>query len=472
MKRYSFPDIIKIVTLIFMIIMATHATAQENRTLYWMQGIPQSTYSNPAMQPLGDVYVGFPVLSSVYFGFTNTGFALKDVLKKDQNARLYIDEQSLLRRLSTNNYLISDYNHDLISFGFRTRQESFYHFNISDRIESYVGYPRDLLRLIIEGNDPVMGNPVTSLNRLYTDFNHFREYGIGYSRKIDEQWTLGVKAKYLQGLANINFRRHNLELTTHPVNYHLLLQADMMINTSLPFNLAPIDSLGSLNFDMGEYGYGKYATNFKNAGFAADLGAMYQINEQFTLAMSIKDLGFIRWRSGAENFTVAGMADFKGFRYNDFNNEEENDNNLFKQIFDSILDLFDRQETANAYTLMMSPKIYASAAYAITPAHRFALLGKGDIYKGRLLPSVTASYNYQPIRRFGASLSWSMIYNNFSNMGLGFHTNLGPVQLYMVTDNLITSMRPHTAQNIYFQFGINIVTFKRQKDLTAPSLRW
>jgi len=463
--------------LVFWLLLSNPLQAQRYHTLYWMQGIPQSNYANPAMQPLPNYYVGLPGISSVFGSFSNTGFAPKDLLKKDPRGSLYIDDQSLINSLKSSNHLISDFNIGIISFGFRAKGKNYFSFNINERVENQIGYPKDLFRIAIEGNDAYMQNGTTAqFGALGLNFNHFREFGIGYSRRLTENLTLGVRAKAIQGMGNVSFARSNLGLFTGQDNYQILLNADLLVNTSLPFTLAPLDDLDpETAFDLQEEEIINYALNTENPGFAADFGAQYVINDKIFLSASITDLGFINWNSNVENFALNGNFEFKGLDLNDIfmGNDEEADDDPFDGFLDSIIDLFDREETTLKYQNPLATKVFLSAAYGFTPMHKVALLGRGEFFNGELYPSFTLSYNFQPINRFGSTFSYSIIHGNYHNVGFGMHVNIYPLQIYLVTDNFFWAMQPHTFQNFNFQVGVNIAAgFGKKEDTSAPSMRW
>ncbi|TVQ10768.1 MAG: hypothetical protein EA361_13435 [Bacteroidetes bacterium] len=456
-----------------MIVLASGAAkAQQYHTIYWMQGIPQSSYSNPGLQPLPNYYVGFPGLSSVYSGFYNSGFAVKDLLRQNADGSLYIDDQNMLSKLKNRNYFIVDMNLDILSFGFRYKDINYLSFNISERVETRFGYSKDFMRLLIEGNDGFRQEGVAAqIGSPSFDVSHFREYGVGFSRKWTNELTAGVRAKVLQGMSNINFKKTDLSLFTGPDNYELLLNTNLLINKSFPFTLAPLEDIGDNDFEFEEEDLRNYLTQTANMGFAVDLGAVYQLDERFTFAASIRDLGFINWKRDAENFRVQGEVEFKGFDFNEvFGSDNDTD---FDETLDSIIDLFNLQETTSAYALMMAPKFFVSAAYNLTPMHRFALLGRGEVFAGGFYPSITASYNFQPINRFGSTLSYSIIHGNYHNLGLGFHVNIWPVQLYVVADNYFPALQPHTFQTFNIHFGLNIAAgFSSLKDGPKASFRW
>jgi hypothetical protein len=473
MKAYIFPSSSRIVILLTFLLISPGILAQSSRTLYWMQGIPQSTFLNPAIQPLADVYVGLPAISSFYTGFSNSGFSIEDVLKKDFNSRLYIDDSGLLQQLKDKNSLIADVSNTFFSFGFRTKRGSYYTLSVNERVEGNLGYPGDILRMVIEGNDPTKDNSDLMFSGLGLDASHYREYGISYSRNLSEKLTFGIKAKLLQGLGNIDFSRSNLNLYTDPDNFNLLLAADLMANTSIPIRLAPLIKDDESDYQEEEFDPISYLTNFGNTGFAADAGFLYNMTERFSLALSVRDLGYINWNTNIENLALSGEALFQGFKFADLNQDEDDERGLMGRVLDSLIDLFEFQETANAYRLMMSPKFYASAAFKLSSRQKLAVLARGDLHKGTLSPSFTASYNVQPLRRLGFSLSWSMIHGNYQNFGFGLHTNFFPLQFYILSDNIFAAMQPHTLQNFNLQFGLNIVAFSNKRKAQAePSVRW
>lgn len=455
------------VVLIVLLLTAFNAKAQDFHTLYWMQGIPQSIYANPAQQPLPDLYIGLPGISSLYTGINNTGFSPKDILRRDTDGKLYVDHSNLLLQLSERNYFIFGFNNDIVGFGFRNNAGHYLSFNISERVQSRMGYSDDLLQLVLEGNDPFLQNGEQAhLGGLAFDVNHFREYGVGYSRRVDDKLSVGFRAKLLQGLGNIHFKKTNMELLTDAVNYELQLNTDILINSSLPWQLSPLEQIAEADFELRGREARRYFTNFGNMGLAFDLGSTYEVSPWVTLAVSVRDLGFISWRTGVENFSTNTQLKFDGLNFNEVFGRRENEEgpDFVERITDSIFNQLDIRETNNAYTLGLSPDIFLSATYNLSPVNRFAVLAKGEIYGGRMFPSFTVSYNYQPHNKYGSTFSYSVIHGNFHNVGFGIHANLYPVQFYILTDNFFPALQPHTIQNFNLHFGINIATgFKKAK---------
>jgi len=458
-----------------LLIAASSLNAQQYYTLYWMQGIPQSMQSNPALQPNVNFYLGFPAASSVYAGAFHTGFALQDLIKRNEMTEtFYVNEQSMLSTLKDRNFLTAEYSHEWLTFGFRSGK-NYYSLNVSDHISGRFAYPKDLMYLLLEGNYYfVQEDRPADFGGLSMDMLHYRELGLSFSRNWSDHLSAGIRAKFLQGQANVSFNESVLDITTQPSFFELFLESDLGFNTNLPFAVAPLDSLGSsefIDFNNDEEII-NYLTNSLDQGFAVDLGLVYKPFDRFTVAASARDLGFINWKSNPENFRLSGEFEFEGLELNDFFAEEsEFDTGSFT---DSIVDLFSREETANEYTLMLPTKLFASVAFDLTTMHKLALLGGGQFYSGVFYPSFTASYNFQPISHFGTALSYSVVNGNFNNVGFGAHLDLAFLQLYLVFDNFFGVTRPHTLQTFTVHFGVNIVAGHRktEKDPVEPSFRW
>ncbi len=470
LKRFSFGALV-----LFCFFANNSLSAQQYNTLYWMQGIPQSLQSNPALQPNVNFYLGFPAASSVYLGAFHSGFALQDLIKRNEMSEtFYVNEQSMLATLKDRNFLTAEYSHEWFTFGFRSG-ENYYSFNLSDHISGRFAYPKDLMYLLLEGNYYfVEQDRPANFAGLSMDMLHYREAGLSFSRNWSDNFSTGIRAKFLQGQANVVFKESILDITTQPSYFELLLESDLRFNTNLPFAVAPLDSLGSsdyVDFSNDEEII-SYLTNSSDRGFAVDLGVVYKPFDRFTVAASARDLGFVNWRSNPENFRLSGNFEFEGLELNDFFAEEgQFDSESFT---DSIVDLFSREETANEYSLMLPTKLFASVAFDLTDMHKLAVLGGGQFYSGVFYPSFTASYNFQPISHFGTALSYSVINGNFNNVGFGAHLDLAFLQLYLVFDNFFGATRPHTLQTFTVHFGVNIVAGhkKNEKDPVEPRFRW
>lgn len=464
-KRFFLPRVVMVLLISFA---ANLTIAQNSNTIFWMSGIPQSTYSNPAFMPEGDFFIGIPGLSSHYSGLSNSGFALRDVLVKNNAGSLYWDEDKLLNTLKNRNMLDGDVFHEWLAFGLRSGS-GYFSFSASENINGSFLYPRDFMTLLIKGNDHfIQQQSVADFSGIAFDAMHYRQFAFGYAHQWQDVFSAGVKAKVLFGLSNVWFEKADFTLSTHPNSYDLFAQADILVNTSLPVSLIPIDSFDS-NTDF-DFSSRNYMTSTSNLGFALDLGGSWKPMENLTLAASVLDLGFIDWKQGVENFHMDGEFEFTGV---DINELITDDGYLlsFDNLLDSIKDVFDIEETTRGYRTSLSSRMIIGGAYDFSKKHKVGLLFNGSYFRGYLYPTYNLSYNFKPVDAFGVSVSYSVVHNNFHNIGAGMHINMGAVQFYLAGDNFLGMLQPHTMQATNVQLGLNLVFGYRKKE-ELPIFTW
>lgn len=441
--------------------------SQQSHAIYWMRGLPQASSVNPALIPETHLYVGVPGLSSHYSGLSHSGFAMNDLLKKDPAGDFYWDEENMLNSLRNHNLLEGIVQHELLTMGMRAGN-NFFSFSASENLLAAFSYPRDLMVLLLKGNDHFrQQQQVADLSGIGLNTTHYRQLAFGYAHDWNQVLSLGLRTKLLFGLGNVSFDKSHLVMDTHSDRYDIGVDADIILNTSLPVSFIPLDSEGS--GQDADFGSWDYLGNQRNFGLALDLGLSWNPIPELTLAASVIDLGHIDWRSGVENFTVKGNFDFQGVSLQELFEEE----NPFENIVDSITDIFDVQETTLGYRTALPTKLNLAAGYDLDPYHHLGLLIRGSVYRDQLYPLYALSYNYNPKDWLGFSLAYSLINNSIHNLGAGMKVNMGPVQFYLAGDNVLGLIRPHAAQAANVQLGFNLIFGPRpERGVNQPLHSW
>lgn len=464
MKRYLLTMFLPVFLLL---LVPGKSAGQYYNTLYWLQGIPQSTYSNPALMPQARFYIGMPGVSSIYGGAGNSGFALRDILRKNDNDEFFWDEDHLLSKLGDHEYTEGNASLEILAFGFRAKR-NYLTFSMTEQVGARFSYPHDFLFLLFKGNDPFrQENRPVDFSGLGFDYLHYREYAVSFSREITDRLNAGIRLKALQGLSSVWFERSVLSLNTATDTYDLLLNANLLVNVASPVPFSPLDSLGeNFSFDPDIY---DYMTNTGNPGGAIDLGVSFRASDRLTLALSAVDLGAIQWKKGVENFEMQGEFEFEGIDLEDFFSEDEEEGDGFDNLLDSLKNVFDITETTKGFRQVLPAKLHASVAFDLSPRHKVALLNRTEIISGQWYPSFTFSYNVKPIHAFSLALSYSVIHWNYTNVGLGFNLNLGPLQFYLVSNNLFGAIQPHTFQGTTIHTGFNwVFGYRPPKEQVMP----
>lgn len=435
--------------------------AQQDLTLYNTINITQSSRVNPSLKPDYKFYIGLPVISSNYFLLSNSSFTYHDFYKKRSDDSVTIDINNTVNKLHKTNFLKTSFNTDLISFGFKMKK-NYFTVNITEHINFAFLYSKDLINLIDKGNGPYIGQQLDFVKTGF-DATHYRDYSIGWAYDLNEKWTTGIRIKYLYGMENYSSTAGDFGLYTASDDYSLEVPTDVVINTSSPDN----SEEGYEQFDTSDSGVRtknikKYLFSRDNKGFAADLGATYRYNETWNFSASIIDLGYIKWKEDVKNFkTVAGKYEFSGVDLIRFINDTTAN---LEAVLDSIGETFKTSETSEGYTTYLPTHVYLGANYIINDKSFAGALVHTEFFKKTIQPSVTLSYNLKVGRHLSTSLSYSYLNHTFDNVGAGLAVNVGALQLYTVTDNIIGLIAPLDARNSHIHFGFNLIFGRPKKD--------
>jgi hypothetical protein len=432
-----------LLTLTICLFASFTSLAQQDLTLFNFNDIPQSSYSNPANQFNGKFFLGLPGISSSYYSVSNSGFAYSDFIKKDGDS-LRIDFNSMIGELEEKNFLSFNTKVDLISFGFKLGERTQIMFNATENINLRFNYSRDLVTFIHKGNLAFQDNRA-NFDGTGFSANYYREYGVGISHQFGDRLRAGVRLKYLYGIANLDSKKSDLTLSTDPNTYALTSNADVLINTS-----GSLDSISNQN---------GFISGFDNNGFGIDLGMNYELTKKLSINASVIDLGFIDWGSNVTNYTIEkGQYYYEGIQIESFSPQDDTTNTAaFDRVADSLEAAFDLKETNESYTTPLVGRIYIGANYKLNDNLMVGGLIQSEFFKGLVKPSFTASANYKLTKWIGLAASYSMINRSFNNLGVGLNLNPGPIQIYVVSDNVLSAFRPQHARHAQVRVGINLI---------------
>ena len=102
-------------------------------------------------------------------------------------------------------------------------------------------------------------------------------------------------------------------------------------------------------------------------------------------------------------------------------------------------------------------KIYLSGTYQLNEKLKLGALFYNE--NGGLDVSYTGfavNATYQLLKQIQLGGTLGLRNGSFSNLGMHFVAQLGPVQLFGVTDNIISAFRPYDSKNANGRLGINI----------------
>jgi len=422
--------------------------AQQSNTLFFMHSVPQSNFMNPAVQAECRWFIGLPVISSVHVNLANNGFTVNQLLESQEDGVYSFNAENLVNRLARTNYLSSELYTHLLAIGHK-RKDYYFTFSIRERNDFIAFYPKDLFAFAWRGNTQFEGDWI-SLKGTGVQFNHFREYAVGVSQKIDDYRTFGIRGKLLFGKLNLNTRRSDIGLFTEESSFNLIFVNDIKINGSLPVSLE-IDPSG--NYTITDEYYTSIRDiifNRRDIGIAFDAGFINEYDDKITFSGSILDVGAIYYRSSLTNYNVEGEFYYDGPLGDTIETES---------YFNDIINTFTEGSIIGhrPYIYFLQPKIMIGATYKMNDRINFGGLIASKIYKQKFQSGLILSANSRFAKYFTASLSWSYINRSANNLGLGIALGRVPFQFYIISDNVTGMIWPQSTKNLNLRFGLNII---------------
>jgi hypothetical protein len=250
----------------------------------------------------------------------------------------------------------------------------------------------------------------------------------------------------------------------------------MLFNASLPFAEVVYDDEGMIediiiNDDLlnprpGDFP--KYMFNFKNFGMGLDLGVTYRPLDELLLSLSLTDLAYIRWKDEVHQVSYVADYDYVGVELNPFDMNEDYSlgdllDSTLTQMADSLAGFLAFTE-GGVYSKRLNTKLFAGASYDLTSTINLGLLSRTDFLKGTITEQLTFSANFRLKQFLDFSLSYSYMNHYFRNLGMGLSFSLGPVNLYLISDNALDNLFwPEQARSANFWLGLNLVFGYKEK---------
>lgn len=431
--------------------------AQTETTLSFMDDLYQSTYYSPFNKSENKVSIGLPGLSSIYFNAVNSGFAMADFYPKGVNQA--INPEDVLTKLKKKEFVSSRAQIDLFHFFYQKGSNAF-SFNVTENFNAHLSYATDAAKLAWKGNDQFVGGQI-DLSSFGLNMQHYREYALGYY-KTKDKWQFGGKAKMLFGMALINTNKTDLKINVSDEIYQHTADGSFEVNTAgYDFESLSDNATGNVM---------KYLTNTKNKGLALDLGASYQYNKKLQFNSALTNLGYIKWKENAQTMTYnqtvayAGIDLFQVLYRNGIDSLDKSFEQYFNEQFPDSAKIDSSQKS---FTTRIPVNFSVGARYEIYTntyaVARINLMG----YRG-LRTALTLGVYHDFFRWLNVGITNTASGTAILNPGLGLVLKGGPIQFYVVTDNLLAARFMRT-QNINARFGINLVfgKIKEQEKISS-----
>ena len=479
---------VQLLVLFAVVFTTASLSAQNKQLLYDFYEIPQSLMVNPGVRAPYKWHVGIPMLSGIGFQAGTSGITVNDLFANDGIDFTTKVRDRAINGLSPRDDFGGSGQIEVFSGGFRgnNRPDDYYSFGMYGEGYATVFWPRDLAILGFEGN-------ANNLDRRF-DLGHLRTQGeavnvfhFGVNRKINDKLNLGVRAKLYSSVFEFKSTRNSGYFVTTEGNNNILantLVADLELKTSGVRELIDIleDDDLSQREELSKWLLGRSFFG-GNLGLGADFGFTYQLNQNTFLTGSILDVGFIYHTNGLENYTLNGAVTNEGIEI--FLPEDlfQGNGDLWQELVDDIETLVPYDTNEDAFISLRPIKLNASIRYnfgerslktedcfcdyttSVTKSDAFdyvnAVGGHLFMINRPRGPQAALTAFYQ--RRFGDILALKTTYTvdkySLTNLGLGLSLQAGPVNFYVLADNLLGYRNIADSHYASFQFGFNIISW-------------
>ena len=463
---------------------------QNRELLYDFDEIPGALMLNPGMKMPYQWYAGVPGLSGIAINAGSSGVTVHDIFADDGvdiNVKI---RNNMLNTMTKRDELSGNFQINLLQGGFRgaNNTRNFYSFGWYLEGDAIGYWPKDLADLAYDGNADQLGRRY-ELEHLKTRSELLSVFHFGINHILNPKITLGARAKlYSAPLFASSSANDGYFVTTEGQRniFSHTLVADMIartsgfqaIDTALEGNVDETAELTRLMTRRALLG--------GDLGLGFDLGFSYDINDAWVVTGSLLDLGLIFHSSDPYNYVFSGSATTEGVEVILPDALIDPDDEPWEDLVNEIDGMLPLQENTESFISFRPLKLYGSLRHNFgQPLSDVGLRSRDcncyDMAAGsRRLVQYTNSAGIQMFainRPRGPQTAWTAFYvrrlgrlmavkatytaDKFTktNVGLGVNLQAGPIQFYVMADNLLAYRNIADSHYASFQIGLNIISW-------------
>lgn len=457
--------------------------AQNKQVLYDFTEVTQALLINPGMETDFQWYAGLPLLSGISGYGGSNGISVNDIFADDG---LDINDkvrERMIGGLSPRDEFSQNLQIEIFSGGFRGADPKlFYSFGAYLEMDNIGYWPQDYALLAFEGNAGRL-NQRFDLGHLKARGSMAAVYHFGVNKKVDNKLTLGARAKLYSGIYDFNSTRNSgFLVNTQGQNntFATTLSADLKLRSS---GFGALDNAAENNGLSSEIV--KRALFGGDLGLGLDLGFTYRLTERTAITGSILDLGFMYHSGDVYTYSLKGNTTVEGIEINVIQELANLNRDYWQDLVDELEELVPFETTNNAYITFRPTRFNASIRHDFGKS-----IGGRDVCDCNLITADGRSIKYanafgaqvfavnRPrgpqaaltgfyLRRLGRFMALKGTYtaDKFSatNIGLGINLQAGPVNFYVMGDNLLSYRNIAASNYASFQLGLNIISWGRKR---------
>ena len=345
-----------------------------------------------------------------------------------------VSSEEFLKGIEDSNAFLGGLNLNILSLGIRG-EKSMTTFEINSRTLLGASVDGDLFRLLKQGSQ----NAPYDFSSTNADVKSYVELAFGYSRRLGENFSFGLRVKGLMGVAGAYANLQDSKATL----------SDSQIAVNLKGEAGIAGSLLSFQTDSdGKISGVEMGSGFSPAGFGAaiDAGVNWKPTENLTVSAAVADLGIINWKyssmaEGNNSVTYDGV---------DISGENSDINDEIDKVKDDFTDLanFRKKSGEESSSEMLPFRVNASVRYQI-PNVKCLSAGALVTYQNSVIPvlDIRAAVTFTPVKWFSltgnaGSSSFGPVCGGALSLGrsavnffLGVDAYLGPISSDLIPVN-------------------------------------
>jgi hypothetical protein len=453
--------------------------SQNKQLLYGFKEVPQQLLLNPGGQVDYRGYIGVPLLSHIHLNAGITGFSAFDIFAddgRDFNQKI----REVAYSMDSKDFVVVNQQLEIFSGGFSVNtsleDKLFVSFGMYQESDIFSYFPKDYAVLANEGNYNNL-NKLFDLGQLSVSAEVLSVFHFGVNKKINSKWTLGVRGKVYSSIVQASSTDNIGSFITIPGpnnNLKHIFDLDMKLQTSGISSLREPNASDELEVLKKRLLFGG------NLGVGIDLGFTHQPVPEWTIDGSLQDIGFINYSKDIHTYILDDDLEYNGIQ------------SVFPQIvsgqtaqdyWDEVQkdfeDLVEIDSTTTSYTKWRPIKLNSSVSYNFgrkidkecncldqsdptfqnrVGAHLFAMKRPNHLQW-----ALSLFYYKKFYKNLQLKTSYTVDEFSFTNFGLGMSAALGPVQFYIMADNLLEYQNLAKSQSVSLQLGFNYI-FKNNEN--------
>lgn len=400
------------------------------------------------------------------FSFINQGsFKISDLITTPVGSPV-IDPENFYNNIPNNNFFRQNLSVPMafVSVPLNKGVFSFYY---KENVSSVLKFKKDVIEFLINGNNKPEYQDFNT-NAMSALTSGYREFSFGYATKKNKKLDVGIHAKILFGAALLDADNLNFGIKTAPDGNDISFVAGGKGNLMFPLPVRLRSDSTILSFE-GDKVFSKYMKEYKNPGFAIDLGLNYQINEKDKISVSVRDLGLIWYKDKSMIMNWVGEYNYIGFDLIHAIRWPEEPGyvdpvRLIDLVKDSLRNTWHPKVVEESFAFGLGPKTMLHYQHDFSDFLSVGVTNQSTIKKN----------NFQNILTLSALQQWSYlsVFENVNihgasdiSIGGGIQYEFEYAQFFLATDNLIAFYHPANNRTFSVTAGICVLlNNKREKE--------